>query len=91
LNELQPLFPQSNEVRSFAVRVLLELEAGPVKQSALVSMFDVKKFEMSRLLTKLETGGLISRKREGTDKIVTLSHRMDLPTERLDLEVQQCN
>ena len=70
--ELNALFPKHSELSTVAVRMLLELEeTGPQKQSDLAIKFEVKAFEMSRLLNKLEAGGYVRRHRDGTDKIIT--------------------
>ncbi len=70
--DLKPLFPKHSELSIMAVRVLLDLEEnGPEKQSDLATKFEMEAFEMSRLLSRLETVGYVNRHRDGTDKIVT--------------------
>lgn len=69
--DLKPLFPKHSELSIMAVRVLLDLEeTGSEKQSDLATKFEMEAFEMSRLLSKLETVGYVRRHRDGTDKIV---------------------
>jgi DNA-binding MarR family transcriptional regulator len=47
-------------------------ESGPKKQSELVEELGLEAYAMSRLLAKLELHRYIARRREGTDKIVSL-------------------
>ena len=47
-------------------------EFGPKKQSELVEELGMEDYAMSRLLAKLELHRYIVRRREGTDKIVSL-------------------
>jgi DNA-binding MarR family transcriptional regulator len=51
-------------------------ESGPKKQSELVEELGLEAYVMSRLLAKLELHRYIARRREGTDKIVTLRNEM---------------
>jgi DNA-binding MarR family transcriptional regulator len=70
-HDLKALFPKRSDFSKLAVRVLLDLEeAGPRKRSDLAEKFEMEPFEASRLLTKLESAGLVSRERDGLDKIV---------------------
>ena len=71
--ELTELFPKQSDLRLQAVRVLMHLqESGPKKQGELAEEFGLEEYAMSRLLAKLELHRYIVRRREGTDKIVTL-------------------
>jgi DNA-binding MarR family transcriptional regulator len=47
-------------------------ESGPKKQAELAEEFGLEEYAMSRLLAKLELHRYITRRREGTDKIVSL-------------------
>jgi len=47
-------------------------ESGPKKQSELVEELGLEAYEMSRLLAPLELHRYIVRRREGTDKLVSL-------------------
>jgi DNA-binding MarR family transcriptional regulator len=70
--ELNAVFPKHSELSTLAVRMLLELEeTGPQKQSDLAINFEMKAFEMTRLLNKLEAGEYVRRHRDRTDKIIT--------------------
>ena len=72
--ELAELFPKQSDLRLQAVRVLMHLEeSGPKKQSELAEELGLEGYAMSRLLAKLELHRHITRRREGTDKIVSLS------------------
>jgi hypothetical protein len=70
--ELVELFPKQSDLRLQAVRLLILLEDGPRKQTELVEELGMEDYAMSRLLAKLELHRYIARRREGTDKIVTL-------------------
>ena len=71
--ELEELFPKKSDLRLQAVRLLMHLEeSGPKKQTELVEELDMEDYAMSRLLAKLELHRYITRRREGTDKIVSL-------------------
>ncbi len=71
--ELAELFPKRSDLRSLAVRLLLLLqERGERKQSELADSLEVKAYELSRLLTKLEASHYVTRRRAGIDKIVNL-------------------
>jgi DNA-binding MarR family transcriptional regulator len=71
--ELTELFPKHSDLKSLAVRLLVLLEeSGERKQSELADFLEVKPYELSRLLTKLEAAHYISRRRDGNDKIVSL-------------------
>jgi hypothetical protein len=75
--ELVELFPKQSDLRLQAVRQLMHLgESGPKKQSELVEELGLEAYVMSRLLAKLELHRYIARRREGTDKIVTLRNEM---------------
>jgi hypothetical protein len=72
--ELVELFPKQSDLRLQAVRLLMHLEeSGPKKQSELAEELGLEGYAMSRLLAKLELHRHITRRREGTDKIVSLS------------------
>jgi DNA-binding MarR family transcriptional regulator len=47
-------------------------ESGPRKQTELVEELGMEDYAMSRLLAKLELHRYIVRRREGTDKLVSL-------------------
>jgi uncharacterized membrane protein len=71
--ELVELFPKQSDLRLQAVRLLMYLEeSGPKKQAELAEEFGLEEYAMSRLLAKLELHRYIARRREGTDKIVSL-------------------
>jgi hypothetical protein len=71
--QLGPVFPKGSDLRLQAVRLLMYLEeSGPKKQAELVEEFGLEEYAMSRLLAKLELHRYIVRRREGTDKIVSL-------------------
>jgi hypothetical protein len=71
--ELVELFPKQSDLRLQAVRVLMRLEeSGPRKQAELVEELGLEGYAMSRLLAKLELHRYIVRRREGTDKVVSL-------------------
>jgi DNA-binding transcriptional ArsR family regulator len=71
--ELVELFPKHSDLRLQAVRLLMHLEeSGPQKQSELAEQLGIEPYAMSRLLRKLELHRYVIRKREGTDKIVSL-------------------
>jgi hypothetical protein len=71
--ELMELFPKQSDLRLQAVRLLMYLqESGPKKQGELAEEFGLEEYAMSRLLAKLELHRYIVRRREGTDKIVSL-------------------
>ena len=71
--ELVELFPKQSDLRLQAVRLLTYLEeVGPKKQSELGEELGVEGYVMSRLLVKLELHRYITRRREGTDKVMSL-------------------
>ena len=71
--ELAELFPKQSDLRLQAVRLLMYLEeSGPKKQAELAEEFGLEEYAMSRLLAKLELHRYIVRRREGTDKIISL-------------------
>jgi uncharacterized membrane protein len=71
--ELVELFPKQSDLRLQAVRLLLLLEeSGPRKQTELAEELGLEEYAISRLLAKLELHRYITRRREGTDKIVSL-------------------
>ena len=75
--ELVELFPKQSDLRLQAVRLLMRLEeSGPKKQTELVEELGMEDYAMSRLLTKLELHRCVVRRREGTDKIVSLRSEM---------------
>jgi hypothetical protein len=72
--ELLELFPKQSDLRLQAVQLLMRLsESGPKKQSILAEELGLESYVMSRLLTKLELHHYVTRERDGTDKIVTLT------------------
>jgi len=71
--ELVELFPKQSDLRLQAVRLLILLEeSGPRKQTELAEELGLEEYAMSRLLTKLEIHRYVVRRREGTDKLVSL-------------------
>lgn len=71
--ELAELFPKRSDLRLQAVRLLMLLEeCGPRKQTELAETLGIEDYAMSRLLAKLELHRYTVRRREGTDKIVSL-------------------
>ncbi|MGD0550825.1 MAG: helix-turn-helix domain-containing protein [Candidatus Bathyarchaeia archaeon] len=71
--ELAELFPIQSDLRLQAVRLLMHLEeSGPNKQTELAEELRLEGYAMSRLLAKLELHRYIVRRREGTDKLVSL-------------------
>jgi hypothetical protein len=72
-SELVELFPKQSDLRLQAVRLLLLLEeSGPRRQTELVKELGMEDYAMSRLLAKLELHRYIARRRDGTDKLVSL-------------------
>jgi hypothetical protein len=72
--EFAELFPKHSDLRLLAVRLIMLLEeSGERKQSELADSLEVEPYELSRLLTKLETDHYVARRRAGNDKIVSLS------------------
>lgn len=71
--ELGRVFPRGSDLRIQAVRVRMLLEgSGPRKQMELVEELGMERYAMSRLLEKLELHRYIVRRRDGTDKVVSL-------------------
>lgn len=71
--ELAELFLKRSDLRLEAVRLLIYLEeSGPKTQTEPVEELGMEDYAMSRLLTKLELHRYVVRRREGTDKIVSL-------------------
>ena len=71
--ELEELFPKQSDLRLQGVRLLMHLEeSGPNKQSELAEELGFEGYAMSRLLAKLELHHYVVRRREGTDKLVSL-------------------
>jgi DNA-binding MarR family transcriptional regulator len=71
--ELAELFPKHSDLRLLAVRLIMLLEeSGELKQSELADSLEVEPYELSRLLTKLEADHYVARRRDGTEKIVSL-------------------
>lgn len=71
--ELVELFPKQSDLRFQAVRLLVLLEeSGPRRQTELGEELGIEEYAMSRLLAKLELHRYIARRREGTDKLVSL-------------------
>jgi len=71
--ELVELFPKQSDLRLQAVRLLMHLEeSGPNKQTELAEELGLEGYAMSRLLAKLELHRYVVRRREGTDKLVSL-------------------
>ncbi len=72
--ELSEPFPKQSDLKLQAVQLLMRLsESGPKKQSILAGELGLESYVMSRLLTKLELHHYVTRERDGTDKIVTLT------------------
>jgi DNA-binding MarR family transcriptional regulator len=71
--ELVELFPKHSDLRLHAVRLLMHLqESGPTTQSLLGEVLGIEPYRMSRLLARLELHRYIARRREGTDKTVSV-------------------
>jgi DNA-binding MarR family transcriptional regulator len=71
--ELEELFPKKSDLWLQAVRLLMHLEeSGPRKQTKLTEELGLEEYVMSRPLAKLGLHRYIVRRREGTDKIVSL-------------------
>jgi hypothetical protein len=71
--QLGPVFPKGSDLRLQAVKLLMFLEeSGPRKQTELAEELGMEDYAMSRLLARLELHRYIARRREGTDKIVSL-------------------
>ena len=47
-------------------------ESGPKRQTELAEELGIEKYAMSRLLAKLELHRYVVRRRDGTDKLVSL-------------------
>ena len=72
--ELVELFPKQSDLRLQAVRLLMHLEeSGRKKQTELVEELGMEDYAMSRLLARLELHRYVARRREGTDKLVSLA------------------
>jgi DNA-binding transcriptional ArsR family regulator len=72
--ELADLFPKHSDLSWLAVRLLLLLqEGGGRRQGELAGSLGVEAYALSRLLTKLEASHYITRRRDGNDKIVSLT------------------
>jgi hypothetical protein len=73
------LFPKQSDLRFQAVRLLMRLEeSGPRKQTELVEELGMEDYAMSRLLRKLELHRYLVRRREETDKLVSLQRTWEL-------------
>jgi len=71
--ELEELFPKKSDLGLQAVRLLTHLkESGPRSQIELTDELGVEAYAVSRLLAKLELHRYVVRRREGTDKLVSL-------------------
>ena len=71
--ELEELFPKQSDLRLQAVRLLMHPEeSGPRRQTELAEELGTEGYAMSRLLAKLELHRYIVRRRDGTDKLVSL-------------------
>jgi hypothetical protein len=71
--ELFALFPKQSDLRWLAVRLIMLLEGGGERrQGELLDLLGVKDYTLTRLLTKLEEGHYVARRRKGNDKIVSL-------------------
>jgi transcription initiation factor IIE alpha subunit len=71
-SELVEVFPKQSDLRIQAVKLLMFLEeSGPCRQAKLAEELGMEGYAVSRLLDKLEHRYII-RRREGTDKIVSL-------------------
>lgn len=74
--ELSELYPKHGDLRLQAVRALIQLEeSGPTTQDQLAEKLGMERYSMSRLLSRLELNGYISRERAGSEKIVKLHRR----------------
>jgi DNA-binding MarR family transcriptional regulator len=72
--ELAQLFPKHSELREQAARLLIRLgERGDWKQTELAKDLDMEPYALSRILAKLEIQRYVNRKRDGKDKIVSLT------------------
>jgi DNA-binding MarR family transcriptional regulator len=72
--ELVELFPKQSDLRLQAVRLLMRLEeVGSGWQSELAEELGMEPYAVSRLLAKLELHQYVTRRREGTDKLVSLT------------------
>jgi hypothetical protein len=72
--ELSELLPKQSELRLKSVQLLLHLqESGPKRQTQLTKDLGLEPYKLSRLLEKLELHKYVKRKRDGIDKIVTLT------------------
>lgn len=69
---LAELFPRQSYLRVHTVKLLMFLESGPRKQRELIEALGMERYVGSRLLEKLELHRIIIRRREGTDKLVSL-------------------
>ena len=71
--ELAELFPKQSDLRIQAVRLLMRLEeSGPRRQAELAEELGIEAYEIGRLLTKLRLHHYVTRRREATDKVVSL-------------------
>ena len=71
--ELAEIFPKHSDLRLQAVQLLMHLEEhGPRKQSELGEALRMEPYAISRLLAKLELHRSVTRRQEGTDKLVSL-------------------
>jgi transcriptional antiterminator len=72
--ELSELFPKQSDLKLQAIRLLLNLsESGLRRQDQLAEELNLDPSTVNRLLQKLELHRYITRKREGNDKIVSLT------------------
>jgi len=72
--ELSELFPKQSDLKLQAIRLLLNLsESGPRRQDQLAEELNLEPYTITRLLQKLELHRYITRRREGNDKIVTIT------------------
>jgi len=66
--ELSRLSPKNTEARAIEIQSLLQEEA--INQKAMAEQLEIPEYKLSRILSRLENAGVISRKKTGFDKIV---------------------
>jgi len=76
--ELVGLFPKHSDLRFKAVQLLMHLqEQGIRKRSDLSEFLNIEPYALSRLITKLEQGNYIKRKRDGMENFIALRAAME--------------
>jgi hypothetical protein len=76
--ELIGLFPKHSDLRFKAVQLLMHLqEQGIRKRSDLSEFLNIEPYALSRLITKLEQGNYIKRKRDGMENFIALRAAME--------------